>query len=331
VVLRGVNRAGTEGGADTSGAAASDTEIGWFGHDRSGSWHASAVRVLVGSAQWTGACPKLATNRAAYIAMIDGQVRSITRRGMVALIDLHTSTAGCSSISRHAMPDGPVTETFWSSAARHYSRNPLVAFELYNEPYWVSEEVWRNGTKYATFQDCDPATKGLAAAACKANAPHYRAVGMQALYDLVTKAAPGHLVVVDGRDFATVPPVTLLKGHPVYALHPYTCAGPGSCQTRANAHANLGVLNRWQPVAKRAPVWVTEFGWPSKGTLREIDGSGYYSETIAYLEKQQPAWGWMAFAFDGRSGGAFELITSTSDYAPNRTGMPVFRGLRRFS
>ena len=331
VVLRGVNRAGTEGGSDTSGVAASDAEIGWYGRDHSGSWHASAVRVLVGAAQWTGACPKLATNRAAYIRMIDAQVRSITRRGMVALVDLHTSTAGCTSIGRHAMPDGPVSEAFWSSAARHYAGNPLVAFELYNEPYWVNEEVWRNGTPYATFQDCDPALKGLAAMACKANAPRYRAVGMQALVNLVARSAPGHLIVVDGLNFATVPPVRPLTGPVVYGLHPYTCAHPGSCQTRANAHANTEVLNRWVPLSKRAPVWVTEFGWPSRTALREIDGSGFYSETIDFLERQQPAWGWMAFAFDGRNDGAFELTTSTSTYAPNRTGMPVYRGLRRFS
>jgi hypothetical protein len=76
-------------------------------------------------------------------------------------------------------------------------------------------------------------------------------------------------------------------------------------------------------------VWVTEFGWPTRTAFGgEVDGSGYYRETIGFLEAQQPAWGWLAFAFDGSSQGAFTLTSSTTTYAPNGTGVPVFQRLR---
>jgi hypothetical protein len=330
VVLRGVNRAGTEGGHGSSDIPVTAQEVGWMGSDFSGSWHAKAVRVLVGAAQWTGTCPNLASYPGSYQRRIDQEVRWITERGMVALVDLHTSTAGCTSIARHAMPDAPVAQQFWESVARHFASNPRVAFELYNEPYWVDEKVWRQGTPRATFQDCDPEASVTAHAVCRATQPRYKAVGMQELYDLVAKHAPGHLVVVDGLNYATVPPVVPLRGRVVYGLHPYTCSGPGSCQVSSNTHANREVLQRWLPLSRRAPVWVTEFGWPSTTPFgRYVDGAGYYRETIQWLEAQQPAWGWLAFAFDGSSRGAFSLTTSTTDYVPNSTGMPVFRGLRR--
>jgi hypothetical protein len=329
-VLRGVNRAGTEGGGGSSGVPVTDAEIGWIGSDHAGSWHARAVRVLLGEAQWTGACESLADYPSTYHQRIDAEVRSITSRGMVALLDLHTSTAGCTSVERHAMPDAPVAQQFWSSVAKRYAPNPRIAFELYNEPHWVTEDVWRSGTARATMQDCDPALSPAKRLLCKATQPRYKAVGMQELYDLVTRTAPGHLVVVDGYDWSTAPPARLLTGHPVYALHPYTCPGPGACQTAGYAHADLDVLNRWVPLSKRAPIWVTELGWPTKAGFRNVDGSDYYRETLSFLESQRPAWGWLAFAFDGSSKGAFTLTSSTSSYAPNPTGVPVFRALRRF-
>jgi hypothetical protein len=251
---------------------------------------------------------------------------------MVALLDLHTSTAGCSSVGRHAMPDAPVAQRFWSSVARHYAGNPLVAFELYNEPHWVTEQVWRHGTARATFQDCDPALPLSARLVCQATQPRYKAAGMQELYDVVTRAAPGHLVVVDGYDWATRPPARLLAGHAVYGLHPYTCPGPGACQQAAYALANTDVLRRWVPLSRHAPVWVTEFGWPTKTAFRgDVDGSRYYRETLRFLESQRPAWGWSAFAFDGSSTGAFTLTSNTTSYSPNPTGLPVYEALRQFA
>jgi hypothetical protein len=329
VVLRCLNRAGTEGGPGTSGVPVTAAEVGWMGADHATSWHAGAVRVLLGEAQWTGACGDLTGPPTSYRRAIDAEVRWITARKMVALLDLHTSTAGCTTVGRHAMPDAPLAQQLWSSVARHFAANPLVAFELYNEPHWVTEAVWRSGTPRATFQDCDPQQLLTARLACEASSPRYQAVGMQELHDLVARTAPGHLIVVDGRDWATVPPATPRAGRPVYALHPYTCPGPGACQSAAYAHANTQVLRRWLPLAKRAPVLVTEFGWPTRTAFGDVDGSGYYRETIRFLEAQRPAWGWLAFAFDGSDSGAFTLTGDTTSYAPNSTGLPVFRVLRQ--
>lgn len=346
MVLRGLHRDGTQGGPSTSPAKVTADEIGWLGSAFPGSWHANVVRVPVGSAQWTGACPALANDADHYRTDIDAEIKAITVQGIVALLDLHTVTAGCTSIGMHAMPDAPVTQTFWKDAARHYAGNPLVAFELYNEPHFVPDDEWLSGTAGATAQDCDLTPpylpvgvaylqQQLALTLCTLQAPKYQAVGMQELYDIVSTAAPGHLVVVDGPGYATYPstkPVNDRGRHAlVYALHPYTCSTPGAaCDVTSNAKANTAVLDKWKPVAASAPVLVSELGWPvyprSDGT-GEVDGAQFYRQTLDYLQNQSPPWGFVAFAFDGSATGGFSLVTSTTGttpYQPNTTGQPVF-------
>jgi endoglucanase len=339
VVLRGIHRDGTQGGPSTSTTPVTANELGYLGRAYPGSWHSSVVRVPVGSAQWTGACPALASSVPTYRATIDREITALTKQGIVALLDLHTSTADCTSIDRHAMPDAKVTKAFWADAAAHYAANKRVAFELYNEPHFVSESVWLNGSLSATVQDCDttvPLTNvagRLAVLQCQLKAPRYQAIGMQALYDLVSTTAPGHLIVVDAPGYAATAPtmrVAATHGNLVYGFHPYTCSVPGAvCDSAAGAQANTTLLNSWLALGATAPVLVTEFGWPtySQGYDRGyIDGSRYYAQTIAFLDKQQ--WGWIAFAFDGNSGGGFSLITSAQTYAPNSTGRVVYNALR---
>jgi len=346
VALQGLQRDGTEGGPNHSTIAVTSDEISWLTTGHAGSWNANVLRVPVGSAQWTGACPSLANDAAGYRGAIDDEVRSVTATGAVALIDRHASTAGCTAIGGHAMPDAPVTQLFWNDLARHFAANPLVAFELYNEPHFVYDSTWLNGTSGATMQDCD-GTAPLAPAGearvrqaalltlCRQKAPKYQAVGMQELYDIVTSAAPGHLVVVDGPGYAGAVPglrVAAHDGHLVYGFHPYTCPIPGSaCDTTDGAKANLDVLRAWATLAQDYPVFATELGWPThpdstNGTY--VDGARYYLETLAFLQQQRPAWGFVAFAFDGCTSGAFSLISDQRAYIPNSTGLPLYEVLR---
>ncbi|MCU1587419.1 MAG: cellulose-binding family [Frankiales bacterium] len=342
VVLRGIHRAYIDDPHATGGEVSPD-EVVLATHGKPGSWNSSVVRVPMGSAQWTGECPSLYAGSPAYRKNIDLLVKRITDRGSVALLDLHVSTAGCTSIDRHAMPDAPITEHFWSGVAAHYAKNPLVAFELYNEPHYVTDSTWRDGTPGATVQDCDvtaPQASGMALvsqqlslAGCQFRSPKYRAAGMQELYDIVAKAAPKHLIFINGPGYASNVSTLPVKGSFVYAFHPYTCSVPGAtCDVSDKAHANIPLLDKWKAVAKKQPVMASELGWPSYSGSGSnavyVDGSGYYRETLAYLEKQSPKWGFAAFAWDGGSRGGFSMVSDTGTYAPNSTAKPVFDLLR---
>jgi hypothetical protein len=346
VVLRGIHRGGTEAGPDASPRPVTTEELGRIGYGQAGSWHARLVRIPLGSAQWTGACPNLATDAATYRARIDAEVQALTAQGVVSLLDLHTSTAGCTSIARHAMPDAPVSQQFWADVASRYRSNALVAFELYNEPHFVTDLTWLQGTTDESVQDCDvtaPKSSNLATrtqqqaalAKCQASMPRYRAAGMQQLYDIVVTNAPGHLVVVDGPGWASTPstrPLNAWRGGVVHGIHPYTCPVAGAaCNTTTKAVANLQLLDKWLDLSASAPVLVTEMGWPvyPKGDgTGYVDGAGYYRDTLAYLQRQSPPWGFVAFSFDGSAQGAFCMIKDLTSYLPNSTAQPVYDLLR---
>src|SRR5204863_6439522 len=85
-------------------------------------------------------------SEASYPRLVDRVIRSITSRGMLALIDLHWNTRlPCLPASQQRMADDPGSIQFWTSVAARYRRNPLVAFQLYNEPHDISWQQWRDG------------------------------------------------------------------------------------------------------------------------------------------------------------------------------------------
>ena len=82
------------------------------------------------------------------------------------MLDLHWNTiAPCGPAKPQAMADYPNAVSFWQQVATRYKNNPLVGFDLYNEPHNISESVWRFGGTVTW--------KGTT----------YNAAGMQQMYD----------------------------------------------------------------------------------------------------------------------------------------------------
>ena len=147
--------------------------------------------------------------------------------------------------------------------------NPLVAFDLYNEPHDISQSIWLNGG-----ETTDTVT-GVT----------YDAAGMQQLYDTVRAAGSTNLTFISGLNWANTPPTTLVTGpNIVYAVHYYTCpsAAPPNC-TNTDPYDPTQDLSQWTTLGATEPVMVTEFGWPSqdgwyvrlqRDRLRERTGMG---------------------------------------------------------
>src|SRR5207237_9335359 len=105
-----------------------------------------------------------------YIARIDTVVQEVTSRGMLAVLELTFNPRfACvpQSAKVQKMASFPGSALFWQSVASRYKDNPLVAFELYNEPHDISDDVWLRG---GMMNDL-----GFI----------WRAAGMQQLYDAV--------------------------------------------------------------------------------------------------------------------------------------------------
>lgn len=265
-------------------------------------WGANIVRLPLGEQFWLSSNCDYSPG---YQAEVSQVVNWITSLGMVALLDLHTNTVlGCQAGGPHNMADATQSPTFWSQVASRFSSNPLVAFDLYNEPHNISNQVWLNG--------------GMT---IDSYAPYliYQAAGMQQLYNAVRGAGAQNLVFVSGLDWGNHPPTQLVDGNNiVYAIHAYTCqhSPPPSCAS-PTPYDPSEILDPWVSFAVNQPVAITEFGWPSQ------TAGTYTANVITYAANQ--GWGWVAFAWeDSHDPAAWDL---TARWLPNLPAQPAPSGI----
>ncbi len=298
LILRGLQRFGLEGGTKTP--LPTNAEIGQLKL-----WGANEVRISLGEQKWlTTSCQY----ERDYPQVVDRVVHWVTSRGMVALLNLHFADIGdCGTPGLTPMADSPGAITFWQEVASRYKSNPLVAFDLFNEPN-VPEQTWLFGGDFT------------------ANGQDVTAAGMQQLYQTVRGTGAKNLVVVSGIGQAETPPSDLVDGVNIaYGAHAYQCStvAPPQCTTPKPYDASVP-LHRWVSFGKRNPVVVTEFGFPDIG----VDGR-YNASAIAYAEAH--GWGWSGFAWDGGTDGRFDLVQNTpasdgTTIEPNAGGMPLLAG-----
>jgi hypothetical protein len=286
VILRGFTRAGLEG-ADTP--PPSDDDIA---HAKA--WGANFVRLPLGEQFWlTTSC----YHRPNFVHQVDEAVRMVTSRGMVALLVLHWNTiTPCGPYGQQPMADYPNAITFWQQVASRYKNNPLVAFDLYNEPHHVSDAQWRNGGTMTWKGDT------------------FRAAGMQQMYDAVRRTGATNLVFASGKSWANIWPKTapLTGTNIVYAVHVYTCpvTPPPDCDNAAPYDPGQ-FFRFWTQAGRKYPVVVTEFGWPDPAD------AAYNRNVIAYAE--QHSWGWAAYTWGSVTWGRFALL---ADAGPGRSYQP---------
>lgn len=275
---------------------------------------ANFVRVMLNESFWnTFEC----SYQARYASAVDGVVNSITSRGMVAMLDLHMVTrAPCTKAGKFPMPSTSST-SFWSTVADRYKANPLVAFDLFNEPHDVTEAVWRSGGSVT------------------AGGVTYQAIGMQTMIDAIRAAgATDQLIFASGFGWATNPPTggPLSGGKIVYAVHYYTCPhSVGECTTSQpmNPATSDGQrLNVWSGIAASYPVVVTEFGWPDSNA----DGA-YLRNVIQWAEWHAQGWSafvWEAGNSDANQSSSFGLLQDIVSFQPNGNGQAAFDGMQAY-
>jgi hypothetical protein len=254
-------------------------------------WGATAVRLPLDQTQWlSSSCYYDPT----YAQRLDAAVQSITQRGMLAVLTLSRAAEGqlCSQPGLVRMADDYSVQ-FWTQVANRYKSNPLVAFDLFNEPHDISEAVWHDGGTVGNFH----------------------AVGMQQLYNTVRGTGATNLLFISGTSWAFHIDVSLRRpvdGYGiVYGTHLYN--PPENGPVRSDADSVI------TPVAAQYPVEVTEFGSSS--------GTGLYNQNVIAFAEQRGI-GWLAFKWYDTSAD-FGLLQSFDTYQPSDAGQPVYNGLQQ--
>jgi endoglucanase len=288
VTPRGVNRNGLE--FQSQGYGMSDGDFGAMYY-----WGSTIVRLQLSEAFWL---PSSCKYDPAYAERVDQAVLSITRRGMIALLDLHSTQLGlsCGQLVNGKAADD-YSPQFWSDVATRYMSNPMVAFDLFNEPGYPSDVMWQQGGN-VTYQGRT-----------------WHVPGMQQLYDAVRATGAGNLVFIEGQQFAYDVGVGLrqpIDGYGiVYQPHIYYKDDSGPLPPDIDSV----IL----PVAAQYPVWVGEFG-------TQKDSGTYNSNVIAYAESHNLN-GWAAFAWNAAGPPAWSLLASWATYQPSAAGQPVLDAL----
>jgi endoglucanase len=307
VVLRGMNRSGQYDRARPTGLTSYDIS-------RIKAWGANVVRVTLGQQLWLPGC---ASYDSTYASAIDDDVSWITSAGMIAVLDLQWNDPTCDSAGLNPLPDSS-SVTFWHQVAKRYQSNPLVAFDLFNEPHDVTSTQWRDGGTVTSIT----------------GAP-YKGVGMKALYDAVRGTGATNLVLIGGTNWASQWPTTAplaSTSNVVYAVHAYNCDHPSAC---TNGTGISWLLDPFVTPGKTSPIMVSEFGWPSAGAPQAW---AFNSNVIK--EAEANGWSWSAWDWDrdGTCAAAtwFNVISPgtcgpAGTYEPGVAGQPLLTGLAKNS
>lgn len=321
-------------------------------------WRVRAVRAFLDLDQWMKSC-SVTRSRGDYDPYyrqaFTSYVRAATERGIYVILVLGSAPRYvCDTSLPHALP-AKVTQSspadarsFWYDVATTFKNNPLVGFDLYNEPHDVSNAVWLNGGRMP-------------------NGLHpWTAAGLQSLYNAVRGTGSRNLVFAEGPDWATATPPALLgsgasytwqtdmhESNVVYTAHYYSCQGrdshyprdgarspyicdgitppttTASCPTSApypawdRPGAHLARWVSWRSAHHR-PIVEDEFGWPGNG--HPVDAC-FIKRTIAFDTSNKI--GWLAYHWTMWSQHGFGLARHPGvlDFRPTISGCPVFRAL----
>jgi len=305
VTLQGADAIYT--GASVQPQAAYPDNLNHLGPGRSGTpnwvWGFNTVRLALSDAYWFSSASYDSSGTpcsTGYRQQVTDVVNQVTSRGMIALLTLQqvpaastqtdvppgalecsTAITGPGHKALRAMADAAYAPAFWSDVAATFKDNPMVAFELYNEPV-VIHDIWSSAGPQPGTQPCKDATVQTAADATSIwhdggqvldSTGAYTAAGMQTLYNHVRAAGASNLTLVGGIgpaacnesgaynvSVALTNPVVDGSGSPapnvVYSSHPYygTNCGVGSTGVPPDLDSIVG------NTAQSYPVVFSEFG-----------------------------------------------------------------------
>jgi endoglucanase len=267
VTLHGVNISGTLWQCTVNGQAfispTDDTGIAAIT-----SWHVNAVRIPLDEDCWLG-INGAATVVETYRETIRAYVNRLHAHGLYVILDLHLEAPGetLSGLVPHPegffeMADEEHAPSFWASIASYFKSDHAVLFDLFNEPFGISWNCWREGCV---------APRG------------FPVVGMQQLVNVVRKTGATQPIMVGGLEKASLAGQGWLNNHPkdplgqlVASVHAYDQASV------SRFNRNIGV------VAEQFPVVMGEVG-EMDCTHKDLDVLLPWADEhgISYL-----AWDW---------------------------------------
>src|SRR6266550_3218558 len=236
-----------------------------------------------------------------YMSQLDQVVQEANTAGLYVVLDLHDNVKSGSPYGDTA--DMPKAEniSFWQAIATHYKTNPMVMFDLYNEPKATNWQTWLhgggtiNGAKIVGFQDLVDAI---------------RSAGAKQIIVVEPGSAGGGPAEAGG--WSTIGDNTIKDPNIVYSLHVYRDISLSPNQQDA----------KWGPILGHYPIYYGEWAFLPNSLVRvqcrgvsHDQADGVVNNFLSYMESRHASW--TAWSFTSHY-----LIQDWSTYAPTTLDVP---------
>ncbi len=151
VRLRGVDIDGLQYGVDNAATGGITATAAYA----ISNWKCNVIRLPLNQDRWF-------LYPVSYRDMVDQVIKVCSQNNCYVILDLHFSGTSSSATTPPygagwgtATAQQPMADmnavTFWSSVASRYANNTAVMFDLYNEPYSISNSIWYSGGSTGSF------------------------------------------------------------------------------------------------------------------------------------------------------------------------------------
>lgn len=171
------------------------------------SWNANVIRLPLSQDRWFGfGGDQQGEDESGerYRAIVDSIVKAVAERDKYIILDLHRSNCGSwGEFISGNMPDMN-SLVFWKSIAKRYGNHPNVLFGIFNEPFKVSWDCWRDGGEITV--EYAPQNIGNQIMRDESGEPvlekiTFQSPGLQKMVDSVRAVGAKNIVIVAGLDW----------------------------------------------------------------------------------------------------------------------------------
>ena len=282
-------------------------------------WKANVIRLPLSQDTWFGFHPEQKgkdESGAKYRRQVDAVIDLVAGRRKYVILDLHRTNCNTWGPYITGCMADMNSLVFWKDVASRYRNHPNVIFDLHNEPFQTTWDIWKHGGEVTIWYEKKDIGRQIMFEKPKGiilNSMSYRVPGMQRMVETVRGVGAKNLIVVGGLDWSYELD-GIMNG---YAID--DCGGNGIL---LDAHVYpCKALDSWDAkvtvAADAYPVIIGECGHygeaPVKHEWPQLEGSAtWVPRLLDWIEAHD--YHLAAWDFHDRAGPC--LVQNQQDYAP---------------